>query len=307
METKDRISDLIKNEALKSGFYACGIAQARQLKEIKPAFSEWLAGGCHGDMHYMERHFDKRLDPRLLLEKAQSIIVLLHAYYPPILLNEKGPVISKYAYGKDYHFVLKEKMRKLAAFITKLLPNAGLRIFTDSAPVAEKKWAQLAGLGWQGKNTNLLTRKGSFFFISEILIDAPLEYDKPYTQDHCGNCTRCIEACPTNALTPYRLDARKCISYQTIENKEAIPKAFENQFENRVFGCDICQDVCPFNRKPIITDEPDFFASDALQKMTADDWQKLETSDFNKLFKHSAVKRSKYGGFMRNLRFINFG
>ncbi len=305
MSLKKEITQAIKSEALALGFSACGIAPARHLQEAELNYSQWLQEGRHGKMQYMERNFDKRLDPRLLSENIRSIIVLLHPYYPPKLLNANGPIISKYAYGEDYHFVLKDKMRVLAEKINRLSPNIGMRVFTDSAPVAEKQWAQLAGLGSQGKNTNLITRNGSFFFISEIILETELEYDEATNKDYCGRCTRCIDACPTGALfEPYKIDARKCISYLTIENKGEIPEEFKGKFKNRVFGCDICQDVCPYNKKPVITNEARFFASEELLQMQPNDWHKLDRLKFNKLFKKSPVKRSKYEGFMRNLKFI---
>ncbi len=308
MNQRKEITQIIKSEAKKLGFYSCGIAPARSLEEERENYKQWLAKGHHGKMQYMENNFDKRLDPRLLAENIKTVIVLLHPYYPPQLLNDKGPIISKYAYGVDYHFVIKDKLRKLTEIIQNLKTNLNIRVFTDSAPLAEKKWAIIAGLGWQGKNTNLVTKKGSFFFIAEIILETELEYDKPTAKNYCGTCTRCIDACPTNALyEPYKIDAKRCISYLTIENREEIPAEFKGKFKNRVFGCDICQDVCPFNKKPIITDEQKFFASQELLDMQPEDWENLDRPKFNKLFKNSPIKRTKYDGFMRNLNFIDFG
>lgn len=307
MKTKASLSARIKTEAERLGFSACGIAKARRLDEAQKHFSEWLSEGKHADMAYMERNADKRLDPRLLLDDAKSLIVLLHAYYPKNLQkNEEAPVLSKYAYGEDYHFVLKDKMKTLAEYIKSERPDAKMRIFTDSAPVAEKKWAQIAGLGWIGKNSNLLTRRGSFFFISEIIIDQALEYDDAYTKNHCGNCTLCIDACPTQAISPpYSVDSGKCISYLTIEHKGEIPEKFSGKFEDRVFGCDICQDVCPFNKKPVITEEERFSPHPELLRMNRKDWQELAPNRFSELFKKSAVKRTKYKGLKRNTDFLD--
>jgi epoxyqueuosine reductase len=300
-------SQAIKAESERLGFAACGIARARALEEEREHFSRWLSEGKQADMAYMERNSDKRLDPRLLLDDAKSLIVLLHAYYPKKLQeNKDAPVVSKYAYGEDYHFVLKDKMRKLAEFIKAEKPDSKMRIFTDSAPVAEKKWAQLAGLGWIGKNSNLLTRKGSFFFISEIIIDRELEYEEPYINNHCGTCTLCIDACPTQAIhPPYSVDSGKCISYLTIEHRGEIPEEFSGKLKNRVFGCDICQDVCPFNKKPIITEEKRFSPHPELLGMSRKDWQELSPNRFSELFKKSAVKRTKYKGLKRNTDFLD--
>ena len=307
MAEKESITNKIKQEALKLGFSACGIAKARFLEEEKEHYTNWLAQNKHGKMGYLNKNLDKRLDPRKLLDNAKSIIVLLHTYYPAKLQEDStAPIISKYAYGEDYHFVLKDKMRMLLQFINTEIGETKARIFTDSAPVSEKKWAQLAGLGWIGKNSNLLTQKGSFYFISELIIDKELPYDKPYIKDHCGNCTRCIDACPTQAITEqYSVDGSKCISYLTIELKGDIPENYKGQLENRVFGCDICQDVCPFNRKPIPTSEERFSPHPALLKMSKYEWSELDHNKFLEIFKNSAVKRTKYKGLKRNLEFLN--
>ncbi|MEA2041259.1 MAG: tRNA epoxyqueuosine(34) reductase QueG [Bacteroidota bacterium] len=305
--SKSEISQRIKDEALRLGFSACGIAKVRYLQEEENHFSTWLQEGKHGEMSYLNRNKDKRLDPGKLLDNAKSMIVLLHPYYPQEQQKDpEAPVISKYAYGEDYHLVLKDKMRLLLDFINTEIGETKARIFTDSAPVAEKKWAELAGLGWRGKNSNLLTKSGSFFFISELIVDRELAYDKPYLKNHCGTCTRCIDACPTQAITkPYSVDARRCISYLTIELKGEIPEKFDRKFNHRVFGCDICQDVCPFNKKPIKTTEERFFPSPDLLKLTKEDWKAMDSNRFSSLFRKSAVKRTKYKGLRRNIDFLN--
>ncbi len=299
-------SSQIKAEAERLGFFACGIAKARFLEEEAAHLEQWLNEKKHGDMHYMANHFDKRLDPRLLVEGAKSVIVLLHAYYPPeVQQNPNAPVLAKFAYGEDYHFVIKDKLKQLHQFINDNIGQAEGRMFTDSAPVMEKKWAELAGLGWRGKNSNLLTKQGSFFLISELILDIELEYDRPMLKNYCGTCTRCIDACPTQAITePYRIDANKCISYLTIEFKGKIPTGFSGQFENRVFGCDICQDICPHNRKPVVHNEMRFLPHPDLLGMQKEDWYNINEDVFRELFRKSAVKRTKFSGLVRNLDFL---
>ncbi len=296
---------MIKTEAKRLGFFACGISEARFLEEEVKNFENWLKNGFHGEMQYLENHFDKRLNPKLLVPGAKSVISLLYSYYPHKLQkHEDAPVISKYAYGEDYHFVLKDKMRELTDFIRKEIGDVAGRAFTDSAPVFDKKWAELSGIAWHGKHSNMLTKKGSFFFIGELIIDLELEYDKPMNS-YCGTCTRCIDACPTQAITePYVVDARKCISYLTIEFKGNLPEELKNKFQNRVFGCDICQDVCPHNRKPLFHNEDRFFPSSELIEMTEAEWHEITEDVFKKLFKKSAVKRTKFKGLKRNLDFI---
>ena len=296
---------MIKAEAKRLGFFDCGISKARFLEEEAKNLGTWLKKSFHAEMKYMENHFDKRLDTTKLIEGAKSVISVLFPYFPHEIQKEKqAPIISKYAYGEDYHFVLKDKMHKLLNFINKEIGEVNGRAFTDSAPVLDKKWAQLSGLGWIGKNSLLLTKQGSFFFIGELIIDLELEYDTPINS-YCGTCTRCIDACPTQAITePYVVDANKCISYLTIEFKGDLPKQLQGSFANRVFGCDICQDVCPHNRKPIFHDEARFFPKEGFLKMTKQDWHEITEDVFKNIFKKSAVKRTKFAGFKRNLDFI---
>ena len=299
-------TQLIKAEAKRLGFFACGISEARFLKEEAKNFERWLKKGYHGEMSYMENHFDKRLNPKLLVPGAKSIISLLYNYYPEETQKQKdAPVISKYAYGEDYHFVLKDKMRALMQFMNAEIGDVNGRAFTDSAPVFDKKWAELSGIAWRGKHSNMLTKQGSFFFIGELIIDLELAYDKPMNS-YCGTCTRCIDACPTQAITePYVVDAKKCISYLTIEFKERMPENLKDKFQNRVFGCDICQDVCPYNKKPLFHNEDRFLPHPDLLKMTKDEWYEITEDVFKILFKKSPVKRTKFTGLKRNLDFIN--
>ena len=305
MKNKKSYTKKIKAEAKRLGFFACGISEVRFLKEEKEYLQKWLAENNHGEMKYMENHFDKRLNPELLVENTKSVISVLLPYYPHKLQKDNtAPVISKYAYGKDYHYVVKEKLRILYDFIDKNIQKINGRIFTDSAPVLDKKWAELSGLGWVGKNSLLITKQGSFFFVGEIICDLELEYDSPI-KNYCGTCTRCIDACPTHAITaPYVVNANKCISYLTIEYKGNLPENLKDKFNNRVFGCDICQDVCPYNKNPILHNEPDFFPNTKLIEMTKDEWFELSEDDFNEVFNKSAVKRTKFKGFERNLDFL---
>ncbi len=298
-------TQLIKAEAKRLGFFACGISEARFLEEEAGNFENWLKSGYHGEMKYMENHFDKRLNPKLLVPGAKSVISLLYNYYPSKTQKDKtAPVISKYAYGEDYHFVLKDKMRELMRFIHKKIGDVNGRAFTDSAPVFDKKWAELSGIAWRGKHSNMLTKKGSFFFIGELIIDLELEYDKPMNS-YCGTCRRCIDACPTQAITePYVVNANKCISYLTIEFKGNLPEELKGKFQNRVFGCDICQDVCPYNRNPITHNEKRFLPHPELITMKKEEWYEITEDIFRKLFKKSAVKRTKFKGLKRNLDFI---
>ncbi len=296
---------MIKAEAKRLGFFACGISKARFLEEEVKHFENWLKNDFHGEMQYMENHFDKRLDPTKLVPGAKSVISLLFPYYPHELQKDKkAPVISKYAYGEDYHFVLKDKMKALTNFINEEIGEVSGRAFTDSAPVLDKKWAELSGIAWQGKNGLMLTKQGSFFFIGELIIDLDLEYDKPMNS-YCGTCTLCIDACPTQAITePFVVDGSKCISYLTIELKDEMPEEFKGKLQNRVFGCDICQDVCPHNRKPITHNEERFLPHPDLLNMSKEEWHEISEDIFKKVFKKSAVKRTKYKGFIRNLDFI---
>jgi len=297
-------SQLIKTEAKKLGFLSCGISKAEFLEDEAPRLERWLKDGKHGKMSYMENHFDKRLDPRLLVPDAKSIISLLFNYYTPLDQLDGAPKISKYAYGKDYHHVLKDKLKQLFQIINNKIGEVSGRVFVDSAPVMEKSWAVRSGLGWQGKNTNLISKKaGSFFFIAELIVDLELEYDTPVT-DHCGTCTACIDACPTEALTPYHIDASKCISYLTIELKDQIPKAFKNKMDNWAFGCDVCQDVCPWNRFSKQHNEPLFSPNSEVINYTQKNWEEITQETFNIIFKNSAIKRTGFKGFKRNISFL---
>ena len=252
----------------------------------------------------MENHFDKRLDPRLLVPDAKSIISLLLNYYTPLDQLDGAPKISKYAYGKDYHHVIKDKLKQLFQIINNKIGEVSGRVFVDSAPVMEKSWAVRSGLGWQGKNTNLISKKaGSFFFIAELIVDLELEYDTPVT-DHCGTCTACIDACPTEALTPYHIDASKCISYLTIELKDQIPTAFKNKMDDWAFGCDVCQDVCPWNRFSKQHNEPLFSPNSEVINYTQKNWEEITQETFNIIFKNSAIKRTGFKGFKRNISFL---
>ena len=294
---------IVKRVAKELGFLSCGISKADFLEEEAPRLEQWLKAGKHGKMGYMENHFDKRLDPRLLVPGAKSVVSLLLNYYTDELQVEGAPKISKYAYGEDYHFVIKDKLKQLFQTIQEEIGEVNGRVFVDSAPVMDKAWAVRSGLGWMGKNTNLITQKvGSFFFIAELIIDLELEYDTPVT-DHCGTCTACIDACPTEALTPYDIDASKCISYLTIELKDQIPNEFQNKMDNWAFGCDVCQDVCPWNRFSKSHNEPLFDPKPELLDFTQKDWEELTENTFETIFKNSAVKRTRYEGLKRNLSF----
>ena len=297
-------SQLIKTEAKKLGFLSCGISKAEFLEDEAPRLERWLKDGKHGKMAYMENHFDKRLDPRLLVPDAKSIISLLFNYYTPLDQLDGAPKISKYAYGKDYHHVIKDKLKQLFQIINNKIGEVSGRVFVDSAPVMEKSWAVRSGLGWQGKNTNLISKKaGSFFFIAELIVDLELEYDTPVT-DHCGSCTACIDACPTEALTPYNIDASKCISYLTIELKDQIPTAFKNKMDDWAFGCDVCQDVCPWNRFSKQHNEPLFSPNSEVINYTQKNWEEITQETFNIIFKNSAIKRTGFKGFKRNISFL---
>ena len=297
-------SQLIKTEAKKLGFLSCGISKAEFLEDEAPRLERWLKDGKHGKMAYMENHFDKRLDPRLLVPDAKSIISLLLNYYTPLDQLDGAPKISKYAYGKDYHHVIKDKLKQLFQIINNKIGEVSGRVFVDSAPVMEKSWAVRSGLGWQGKNTNLISKKaGSFFFIAELIIDLELEYDTPVT-DHCGTCTACIDACPTEALTPYHIDASKCISYLTIELKDQIPTAFKNKMDDWAFGCDICQDVCPWNRFSKQHNEPLFSPNSEVINYTQKNREEITQENLNIIFKNSAIKRKCFKGLKTKISFL---
>lgn len=302
-----RITERIKAKAKALGFLDCGISEARFLAEEKERLLNWLHNEMHGEMSYMANHQDKRLDPRLLVDHAKSVISVLLNYFPSEKQSDQeAPVLSKYAFGTDYHFVMKDKLGELLKFIQDEIAPCQGRCFVDSAPVLERAWAARAGLGWIGKNTNLIsTEHGSFFFIGELIIDLELPADDKMVRDHCGNCTRCIDSCPTQAIiAPFVLDARRCISYQTIENHGEIDPALKGRFENRVFGCDICQDVCPWNLKSETHQEPAFSLTPKLMNLTKEEWNDMDKSLFNKLFRNSAVKRTRFEGLKRNLKFL---
>lgn len=299
-------TQLIKTEAKRLGFDYCGIAKADFLEEEAPHLEAWLNKNMHGSMQYMANHFDKRLDPRLLVPDAKSVISFMLNYYPNQTQADKdAPKLSKYAYGKDYHSVIKAKLHQLIAFIRDNVGEVSGRGFVDSAPVLDKAWAKRSGLGWIGKNSNLIAKQsGSFFFIAELIVDLQLDYDGP-VKDYCGTCTRCIDACPTDAIiAPYVVDGSKCISYFTIELKENIPAEAKNKLEDWVFGCDICQDVCPWNRFAAPHSEPQFNPSEQVLEMTKADWQEITAEVFKKVFSDSAVKRTKFEGLKRNLNFL---
>ncbi|KAA9338547.1 tRNA epoxyqueuosine(34) reductase QueG [Hymenobacter busanensis] len=297
----------IKRRAAELGFMACGISKADFLEEEAPRLEQWLARGMQGEMRWMENHFDKRLDPRRLVEGAKSVISLLLNYYPAEENQQPADTlhISKYAYGADYHHVIKGKLKTLLQDMQAHIGKVGGRAFVDSAPVLDKAWAKKSGLGWVGKNSNLITPgAGSFYFIAELIVDVELDYDGPI-RDYCGSCTRCLDACPTNAIVePYVVDGSKCISYFTIELKDQLPASVQGQFGNWVFGCDICQDVCPWNRFARATEEEQFQPHPQLKEMRAADWQEITHEVFNELFRRSAVKRTGYAGLTRNIRFV---
>lgn len=292
-------------EAKRLGFDFCGISKAEFLEEEAPRLENWLKQNRHGKMEYMENHFDKRLDPRLLVEGARSVVSLLYNYYPEQTQNPDAPKISKYAYGLDYHEVIKDKLKEFLNTLKEKIGDVNGRVFVDSAPVLDKAWAKKSGLGWIGKNANLINKQqGSFFFIAELIIDLELDYDGPIA-DYCGTCTRCIDACPTQAIVePFVVDGSKCISYFTIELKDAIPEDFKNKFDNWAFGCDVCQDVCPWNRFSVPHQEPQFINNTGLLNYSAEEWNDMTEEVFSKVFKNSAVKRTKYKGLKRNLQFI---
>ena len=313
---------LIKQESKRLGFDFCGISKAEFLEEEAPRLEKWLKEGKQGKMQYMENHFDMRLDPRLIVPGAKSVISLALNYFPehdaafpsprrdgaplPRGNNSQQPKISKYAYGKDYHFVIKEKLNLLLDFIRKNIGEVSARGFVDSAPVMDKVWAKRSGLGWIGKNSNLITKSnGSFFFLAELIVDLELEYDGEIP-DYCGTCTKCIDACPTDAISePFVVDGSKCISYFTIELKENIPNDMKGKFDNWAFGCDICQDVCPWNSFSTPHNEPHFKPKPEILNFSKKDWEELSEETFNKTFADSPLARPKFKGIKRNLEFLN--
>ena len=303
---KEKNSNWIKNEARRLGFDACGISKATFLEAEAPRLEAWLQNSFHGEMRYMENHFDKRLDPRLLVPGAKSVISLLYNYYPEAIQNESSYQISKYAYGEDYHLVIKKKLNEMVDSMQQIMGKFNARVFTDSAPIMERTWAQKSGLGWLGKNSLLINKsRGSFFFLAEIILDMELIYDSPFKSDHCGTCTQCIDACPTEAILPNNtVDGSKCISYFTIELKEEIPTHYKESFNDWAFGCDICQDVCPWNRFSLPHKEEKFLPDERLLQFEKDDWEEITEDVFKEIFKRSAVKRTKFSGFKRNIDFL---
>ena len=302
----EKNTKLIKDKAVDLGFISCGISKADFLEDEAPRLEKWLNQNHHGQMSYMENNFDKRLDPRLLVPDSKSVVSLLFNYYTDKKQEDsQAPKISSYAFGEDYHFVIKRKLNKLMNYIKTEIGDVSGRAFVDSAPIMEKAWASKSGLGWIGKNTNLISKKtGSFFFIAELIIDLELEYDSS-TTDHCGSCTKCIDACPTEALiAPYQIDGSKCISYLTIELKDQIPNEFKDKMDNWAFGCDICQTVCPWNRFSKEHKEDAFSPKEELIKMTKNEWNEITEEVFNTVFKNSAIKRTKYNGLKRNIKFL---
>ncbi|MCC5931798.1 MAG: tRNA epoxyqueuosine(34) reductase QueG [Cyclobacteriaceae bacterium] len=310
MKHQDKLrhnTEKVKALARQAGFAYCGISKAGFLDEEAKKLEDWLKYGMHGNMQYMENHFDKRLDPRALVPGAKSVISLIYNYAPKeVIFHSDSFQIARYAYGRDYHFVIKEKLQNLFEKLKAEMGQIEGRVFTDSAPVMERTWAAKSGIGWQGKNSLLLNRSlGSYFFLAEIICDLELEADGPI-KDYCGSCTKCMDACPTDAIPlPGLVDGSKCISYFTIEHKGEIPDEFAGKLNNWIFGCDICQEVCPWNRFSKAHNEPDFYPSDELKGMKQNDWIELTEASFRSLFKKSAVKRTKYEGLMRNIRFNN--
>lgn len=300
-------TQLIKQYSRELGFDYCGIAKAEQLDEDARRLEQWLSKGMHGGMRYMENYFDLRIDPTKLVPGARSVITLLMNYFPQQTQQTDGPRISKYAYGQDYHEVIRARLNTLLQYIREQIGAVNGRGFVDSAPVLERTWARKSGLGWVGKNGNLLVKgAGSFYFIATLITDLELQYDDPYGKDFCGSCTKCIEACPTQAILPGKVvNGSKCISYFTIELKEAlIPDEVKGQFQNWVFGCDVCQDVCPWNRFSTPNRQPDFTPLPEILNLSTREWEQFSEEQFRKIFKHSPIKRTKLSGIQRNLKFI---
>lgn len=308
MISTEQHTKLVKRLSAQLGFSYCGIAKAEKLEDDARRLEGWLNKGMHGNMHYMENHFDLRIDPTLLVPGARSVITLLCNYYPEQQqeLNDE-PRISKYAYGADYHEVIREKLRHFLSLLQDEVGEVQGRGFVDSAPVLERSWAKRSGLGWLGKNGNLITKQqGSFFFIATLITDLQLEPDPPFIQDFCGTCNKCVEACPTDAILPGKVvDGSKCISYFTIELKDMlIPGEMQGKFQNWMFGCDVCQDVCPWNRFSKPTTEGGFTPIPEIFNLTTKDWEEMTEESFKTIFRHSPLKRSKFKGIQRNLKFI---
>ncbi|MFM6976428.1 MAG: tRNA epoxyqueuosine(34) reductase QueG [Sphingobacteriaceae bacterium] len=307
LSPKEKYTQLIKQEAAELGFLFCGISPAGFLESEAPFLEKWLKSGYQGEMSYMENHFDKRLDPRLLVDGAKSVISLGLNYYTDALQSDaEAPKISSYAYGEDYHSVIKQKLKILLERIQVQIGEVNGRAFVDSAPVLDKAWAKKSGLGWVGKHTNLINKQvGSYFFLAELIIDLELAYDVAPQADHCGTCTRCLDACPTEAIVaPYVVDGSRCISYLTIELKNEIPNEFKGKMDNWMFGCDVCQQVCPWNRFAIPHKEKAFEPHPDLLGISKKDWEEISEEVFTKLFSKSAVKRTKFAGLKRNISFL---
>lgn len=308
MSVQQKHTDIVKNLVAIAGFDYCGIAKAAVLDEDARRLENWLSKGMHGNMQYMENHFDLRIDPAKLVPGAKSVITLLYNYYPAEQQRNDSPKISKYAFGTDYHEVIRTKLKDFLQQIKNSIGEVHGRGFVDSAPVLERAWAQKAGIGWIGKNGNLITKQsGSFFFIATIIVDLELLYDDPYVKDYCGSCTRCIDECPTDAILPDKvIDGSRCISYFTIELKDTlIPDNMKGKFDNWMFGCDVCQDVCPWNRFSKPTKEPQFSPLPGILNLSTNDWEEMTEESFQSIFKHSPLKRTKYAGIKRNLKFIS--
>jgi epoxyqueuosine reductase len=305
--SKHDYSVLIKQKALNIGFNGIGISKAEAIEGFNEALTSWINSGYHAGITYMEQNIEKRCDPTILVPEALSVISLITSYYPEKKLPATIPQIAKYAYGTDYHFVIKDKMQLLWDYMLELFPDLQGRMFVDSAPVSDKLWAVKAGLGWLGKNSCLINKEmGSFVFISELIVNVELEYDEPYRSNFCGSCTKCIDMCPTHAIVhPGVIDSNKCISFLTIENKEEhIPGEFAGKFENRLFGCDICQDVCPWNKQALTTLVKEFSPREEMFMLDVEHWQSMEKDKFNHIFKNSALKRAKFSGLKRNIDFL---
>lgn len=310
MDPRQRKTDLIKHQAQSLGFFSCGIAVATHLDEDARKLEKWLKNGHHGSMTYMERHFDLRTDPRKLVPGARSVITLLMNYYPSATQNAETPKIARYAWGTDYHYVIRERLNNLLEWINSEIGAVEGRGFVDSAPVLERSWAVRSGQGWIGKNGNVLTRRaGSYFFIATLITDLDLVPDAAFATDHCGTCTRCIDACPTQAiLSPTEVDGSKCISYLTIELKdELIPAGLEGKMDGWMFGCDVCQEVCPWNRFSKPTTEQGFTPIPEILNLSRGEWEAMTEETFNKLLKNSPLKRSKWKGIQRNVKAIKIG
>ncbi len=308
LKISNQQKESIRRKALELGFNNIGFAKAGFLEEEAGRLENWLKNAYHGKMSYMEHHFDKRLDPRLLVPGAKSVISLSYNYFPAEKQTENTYKIAKYTYGKDYHFLLKDKLRELVNFIDTTIATVEGRVFTDSAPVLERVWACKAGIGWEGKHSLIIQKnKGSFFFLAEIISDLDFEvYDKPFPTDHCGTCTNCIDACPTEAILDNKtINANRCISYLTIELRDELPADMRDKFDDWIFGCDVCQDVCPWNKFSLPHKEPFFTPHPDLLQMTKQDWEEITEKIFRDIFKKSAVKRTKYNGLKRNIDFIS--